>query len=377
MNEVNKLVLAHTRFGFDLLAEILKRHADENVFVSPSSVAFALAMTYNGARGTTRRAMAKALTLQELPLQELNQANAALRLALTHLDPQVRLNIANSLWAKEGIPFIADFMQRNQDYYGAHVAHLNFQDPDAPTTINAWVSEKTEGKIDTIVSKINPLVILLLINAIYFKGEWAHKFEEEETVAGDFFLLDGGKKTHPMMTQRGRYDYYRGKGFQALSLPYGKGRVSMYVFLPDENSGLAKFQKALTAGNWEEWMAGFRQVEGQITLPRFRLEYRAELNAYLKALGMAVAFDALKADFGGMCPIPPMPNVYIGRVIHKAFVEVNEEGTEAAAATRVTMVARSARMKTFRMIVDRPFFCAIRDNETETVLFLGTVVDPL
>jgi len=331
-----RLVSANTRFGFKLYTELLKQQdAGQNIFISPSSITMALAMTYNGADGRTREAMAKVLELKGLTLEEVNQANAQLRAVLETSDPKVQLTIANSLWGRQGIAFKPEFLKRNTEFYGAEVKALDFGDPRAPDVINAWVSRKTQSKIKKVVDKIKRDVILFLINAIYFKGRWAVEFDKTKTKNGTFTLLDGRQKQHPMMTQSGEYRYYQGKGFQAVSLPYGDERVSMYIFLPDRELSLEAFHKSLSAENWDAWMSRFRTQEGTITLPRFKLEYEKNLNDSLKALGLEVAFDQFGADFSGMCQIPP--NVYISKVKHKTFIEVNEEGTEAAAVTSVEM----------------------------------------
>jgi serpin B len=371
----NRLVSANSKFGFKLFSQLAKQDPGKNIFVSPSSVAFALAMTYNGAGGETQQAMAKTLELSGLSLDEVNQAYASLRTMLENPDPKVQLAIANSLWARKGIAFKPDFVKRNKDFYQAEVTELDFGKSSATQAINAWVSKNTHGKIDKIIERINPEAILFLINAIYFKGNWSVEFDKEKTQAGVFTLLDGRKKKHPMMSQSGRYSYYRGNKFQAVSLPYGTGRVSMYIFLPDKDSSLEAFLASLNAENWKTWMSQFRSMKGDILLPRFKLEYEVVLNNALKALGMEVAFNKQRANFGGMCSISPDANAYITEVKHKTFVEVNEEGTEAAAATSVGIGITSV-VQTFRMVVDRPFLCAIRDNKTGTVLFMGSVVEP-
>ncbi|MCD5383933.1 serpin family protein [candidate division WOR-3 bacterium] len=371
-----RLVSANTRFGFSLFREIIRQDTDKNIFISPSSVAMALAMTYNGASGETRQAMADALKLEGMSLSEVNRANAKLMAMLEDPDPRVQLNIANSLWAREGIRFKPDFLKRNEKFYGARVTTLNFADPDAESIINSWVSEKTKGKIDKIVENIDPMAIMFLINAIYFKGNWTVEFDEEKTRDRPFYLLDGTEKKHPMMSQSGDYRYYRGDRFQAVRLPYGDNkRIGMYIFLPDKDSDIREFLQNLTAENWENWMAGFRMMEGNIVLPRFRLEYEINLNDALKALGMEIAFDMARADFTDMCEIPHGLNVFINKVKHKTFIEVNEEGTEAAAVTCVGIGITAIREK-FSMIVDRPFFFGITDDETGTILFIGAIVEP-
>ncbi len=366
------LVLANTRFGFKLLAEIHRQDDSENIFISPLSVSTALAMTYNGAAGETQQAMAKALELEEMTPQEVNSANAELRKSLENPDPKVELIIANSLWARQGVEFKTNFLQRNRQFFGAEIATLDFNDPQAPGIINQWVDTNTRGKVQKIVEDIDPRMVMFLINATYFKGIWQVEFDKSKTKEGIFHLPGGRGKQVPMMSQSGKYPYYWSESFQAVSLPYGGGRISLYLFLPDEGHSLIDFLRNLNQENWEQWMSLFRQMEGDITLPRFKLEYDEDLDGALKALGMEAAFDPDKANFGGM---RSERDLFIQRVKHKAVVEVNEEGTEAAAVTSVEVGVTSVP-EIFTIVVDRPFFFAIRDNQTGTVLFMGVVIEP-
>ncbi|XGV95981.1 MAG: serpin family protein [Leptolyngbya sp. BL-A-14] len=368
-----RLVTANTTFGFKLFSQLLKQDNGKNVFVSPSSVAIALAMTYNGASGATQQQMAKALELQGMSLSELNRANASLKAQLENPDAGVQLAIANSLWARQGTPFKPAFIQHNREFYGAQVTDLDFASPNAAATINNWVKENTRGKITQIVDGLKPDDVMFLINAIYFKGTWTRAFDKSETVSKPFYLTNGRSKPHPLMTQTGSYKYYENDQFQAVSLPYGKKQVSMYLFLPKKSSSLSDFTKTLTPENWQQWMQQFRTQPGSVQVPRFKLEYEVELKKALSALGMPIAFDASKATFDELSTV----STKIDQVKHKTFVDVNEEGTEAAAATSVGIVATSMPMnEPFQLVVDRPFFCTIRDNKTGTVLFMGTIVDP-
>ena len=369
----SKLVDANTKFGFKLFQEVLKQDSNKNVFVSPTSIAIALSMTYNGASGETQQGMAKALELQGMSLQDINQANETLKSSLEKADPDVQLSIANSLWAKQGNPFKPEFIQSNQQFYKARVTELNFASPDAAKTINGWVKENTRGKIDQIVNQIQPEDVLFLINAVYFKGNWSKQFDKTQTAERPFYLSNGSQKQHPMMSQSGKYRYYENDSFQAVSLPYGKGRLSLYVFLPKKDTTLGAFQQQLSLENWQQWMNQFQMRTGSVQLPRFKFDYDIQLNSALKALGMESAFNA-GANFSNMTSA----SVAIDQVKHKTFVEVNEEGTEAAAATSVGVMLTSAQMPTqpFEMVVDRPFFCAIRDNQTGTLLFMGSIQEP-
>lgn len=369
-----KLVKAYNEFGFALLAQLVKQDTNQNLFLSPLGLATALTMTYNGAAGETKEAMAKVLGLAKIELEEVNQASAELRHALENLDPKVELILANSLWARQGIDFKADFLERNRQFFGAEIATLDFDNPQAPALINQWVESRTKGKINKIVEdKIDPETVLFLINALYFKGKWKVEFDKKKTQEGIFYLSDGKPKPVARMVQSGKYPYFKGEKFQAISLPYGEGRISLFLFLPGKGTPLSEFLKQLNRQNWEQWQAQFHPMEGDIAIPRFKIEYEKELSEALKALGMAVAFDRARADFSGMRPIPP--TLFIQRVKHKAVMEVNEEGTEAAAATSVEIGITSVPQK-FTFVVDRPFFFAISDNQTGAILFMGAVMEP-
>ena len=368
---------AYTQFGFDLFGRVVGDRLEGNHVVSPLSVAIALAMAYNGAAGETRAAMGRVLHMGPLSLEALTAATHELVQTLEKADPNVRLFIANSLWARTGVPFHEPFLARVRQHFEAEIATLDFAAPSAVERINAWVSEHTNGRITQIVEPpIDPQMVLYLINAIYFKGQWTKPFEKEQTRERPFTLLGGAKKPAPMMEQHGKFDYLRGPNFQAVSLPYGKQtRFSMYVFLPDAAAGLKEFLGGLNAESWRQWTGQLRRREGTVALPRFTVEYAATLNDALKALDMAVAFTPDKADFGAMTP----KEVFISEVKHKTFIEVNEAGTEAAAVTSIGIAATAAMPAEapFIMIIDRPFFFAIRDNVSGAVLFMGAIVDPL
>ena len=373
----DRVVTANTEFGFNLFDEIRKTEQGKNMFISPFSVSVALAMTLNGAAAETEQAMTNTLQLQGLNSESINAGYAGLQQTLLTSDPKVTLTIANSLWARQDVPFKQDFLQRNTEFFGAEISTLDFSDPSASKTINQWVDTETHGKLKKIVSDaIDADTVLFLINAIYFKGTWQTKFDPSETRDGTFYLATGVEKQTSMMSRTGDYSYYANydANFQALSLPYGSGRTSMYIFLPRRESDLDAFLEHLNAERWEQWMSEFYQEEVFLVLPKFKLEYEKQLNDPLKALGMDVAFSPGRADFGRMAPLEMLDgNLYIGEVLQKAVVEVNEEGTEAAAATKVEVKVESAP-PTF--IANRPFFFAIRDNQTKTVLFMGVLMEP-
>ncbi|HHX87755.1 MAG TPA: serpin family protein [Firmicutes bacterium] len=373
-----RLVEANTGFAFDLFHALKEGAPSKNMFISPASVSLALAMTFNGAAGETAEAMGKVLHIEDMNLDEINSAFADLRTILQNPDPRVKLAIANSLWAREGVDFYEEFLRRNRDFFNAGVEALDFSSPGAARTINRWVEKQTGGQIkDLIEPPIDPLTVLFLINAIYLKAEWSKPFDTNQTRDIPFYLPDGSSKQRPVMFQEGEFQYLDGEGFQAVNIPYGKnGRIGMYIFLPDPDQSLEDFYRQLDSSAWSSWMGSFKQTEGTVGLPRFKYEYESSLNDVLKSLGMEIAFDSQAADFSAMRPTPP--RLYIAEVKHKAFVEINEKGTEAAAATSVEMKCTSAAPTPdrFTMIIDRPFFFSIVDQKTCSILFMGSVTDP-
>ena len=368
------LVLANTEFAFDLLAKIHQQQPNENIFISPFSISLALSMTLNGAEGKTQLAMANTLKLDLISLDEANQTYAKLRKSLQVLDTKVELSIANSLWLRQGVTFKPDFLERNQNFFGTKVAALDFDQPQSVGIINRWVSQNTNKNIPKIIDSISPQMVMLIINAIHFKGRWSKEFDKSKTREKDFQLLGEGTKRVPMMHQSGKYLYYSGSNFQVINLPYGSGRIGMYIFLPNSDTFLGDFLTNLNADNWKGWISKLHKLEGDVALPRLKFTYEASLNRVLKVLGMEVAFAPNIANFGGMRPVPP--NLFITEVKHKSFVEVNEEGAEAAAATSVEIGVTSIPQK-FSLMVNRPFLFVIQDNWTQTLLFMGAVFEPV
>jgi serpin B len=369
-----QLVATQTQFAFKLFSQISAQQPDRNAFISPTSVAMALSMAYNGARGETQQAMANTLGLQNTSLEALNSGNRTLKSVLEGLDENVKLAIANSLWLNASTTLDPLFLDSTRSFYQAEVATLDFSSPDAPSAINRWVNDKTNGKITSMVDRIEPETVLFLMNAVYFKGKWSQPFDPKNTGDRPFTPASGSPKTLPFLSQTGDYRYLETDKFQAIRLPYGSGEFGFYVFLPKASTSLAQFTQQLNAETWKTWMSQLRSREGSIQLPRFKLEYEVSLNEMLKTLGMEVAFNPAQADFSGISP--PPPPLVISQVKHKTVVDVNEEGTEAAASTGIEVSVTSAPSQPpFAMIVDRPFFCAISDDKTQTILFLGQVTD--
>lgn len=379
----SSLATANTRFGFNLFNEIRKTERDKNIFISPFSVSVALAMTLNGAAGETEQAMTHTLQLQNLDSELINAGYAQLLQDLQVPSPKVTLTIANSLWAhnaNQDFVFLPDFLQRNTQFFSAEITELDLQDPGTPAQINQWVDTHTKGKITKIIKGIDKETGLLLLNAIYFKGEWQTEFDPSRTEDETFYLATGEEKSIPMMRKVGSYPYYHGENFQVVSLPYGDGRISMYIFLPARESNLNTFLDDLNAESWENRVSQLHRRKVYIQIPKFDLAYDITLNNPLKSLGMEIAFDRKRADFRRMAYSPTDKPLltWIQKVSQKAVVEVNEEGTVAAAVTGVAVgvAATSVPPPPPEFIADRPFFFAIRDNQTKTVLFMGIVGDP-
>jgi serpin B len=356
------LVDSNTDFAFNIFNRLITEDSGQNVFISPLSILLALAMTYNGAVGDTNLAMADAMEFSGMDMEELNQGFSDLMVSILNGDPEVRINIANSIWSKLGFDPEEDFIEINKKYYSSEVKELDFSDPGAIDTINGWIEDATEEKIKDMLKEIPPDVVMYLINAIYFKGDWTYPFDEESTFDEDFNLEDGSKKPVPMMHLMEHFDY-----------PYGEEeKFSMYIVLPDEGVNIDSILEGFDGDGWNELKNGMSNMEVRVAMPKYKMEYGVKLlNDVLTDLGMGIAFSP-QADFSNI-----NPNLFISRVMHKAVIEVNEKGSEAAAAT-VVEVAESAMPveEIIEFIVDRPFFFIIGDDRSGAVLFMGKVVNP-
>jgi serpin B len=365
------LVESGNSFGTKLFKEVVEERGDQNVLISPLSILMALGMTYNGADGSTKEAMRTTLELSNLSLQEVNESYRSLAEMVGGLDPKVRLEIANSIWYHPELQVEKEFIELSKTYFRGQVVGLDFSDPNAPDIINEWVDESTDGEIKGIVDEvIDPDVIMLLINAVYFKGVWMYQFDEEKTKDDWFIAGDGSRKRCKMMEQRAEYEYLSNDDFQAVDLPYGNGSLSMIVFLPRPGKQIDSLIAVLSGEKWERWVNGFSRDSGDVYLPRFRVEDEGILNEVLKALGMEVAFTRA-ADFKKICA---RGELWIDEVKHKSFVQVNEEGTETAAATSVVLT-KGPPPSGFRFRVNRPFLFAIREHHSGAILFIGKIVD--
>jgi serine protease inhibitor len=368
-----ELIESDNNFGLEFFKEVAVTNTAENIMVSPLSVALALGMTYNGAGGTTKDAMKEALKLGNMTDDEINASYKSIIDQLLKLDPKVILNIANSIWYKLNYPVQSDFIQLNKDYYYAEVNELDFYAPDAKDIINGWVNDKTKGLIPAIIDNIPPDAVMYLINAIYFKGVWMYEFDPDDTRNQDFRTEDGVVQQVSMMQMEGDLLYTGNDLFDAISLPYGDGQFNMFIMLPKTGKTTGDIVTALDNDNWNTWLNSMSKQKVVVKLPKFRFEFFRLLNDDLSNMGMGIAFDPDNADFSG---INPDRQLFISRVLHKTFIEVNEEGTEAAAVTAVEIGETSYNpdeptVKYF--IADHPFLFAIRENSSGTILFMGRV----
>lgn len=370
-----KLVEAQNEFGLDLFQRIYQSEIKyDNIMVSPLSVSMALAMTYNGANSETKIAMEKTLKMYGLTSDDINQSYKNLVTALKDLDPKVVLEIANAIFYKQGFQVENDFVTTNKNYYDAEVDGLDFSSSDAVKTINDWVAKKTYDKIDHIIDNINPSHVMFLINAIYFNGIWETAFDKDNTENLPFYTENGSTVYVPAMQKTDAVPYISNNLFSAIQLGYGAGNYSMYLFLPNPNNSVQDVVDELNPDKWASWMESFKDsVNVDIQVPRLKYEYDVKLNEVLSDMGMGVAFTNL-ADFTG---INKGGNLKIDYVKHKTFIEVNEQGTEAAAVTVVGIELTSVGPhQNVQFRVDRPFFYAICEKDTGAILFMGTVKNP-
>lgn len=372
-----EIVTGNQQFAWDLYGKL--REKEGNLFFSPFSISSALAMTSTGAKGDTQKEM-----LSTLHLPEGKATHAGMGSLLTHLSASdlkkngYEVTTANALWGQKGYPWIKEFLDGTKKDYGAGLSEVDYiaATEEARKTINAWVEKQTRDRIRDLLPAgvLSGNTRLVLTNAIYFKGNWAKQFKPDRTRDQEFTLQNGKKEKVRMMHQTGEFSFFQNEELKVLELPYAGDNLSMVLFLPVKTDGLPELEKQMTSENIDKWVGGLRKVKDlPVAIPKFKMESEFGLNDVLNSLGMKLAFDAQKADFSGMTS---QPELYISAVVHKAFVEVNEEGTEAAAATGVVMTLRAApaRMPTFT--ADHPFVFAIRDLKTKTLLFVGRVANP-
>lgn len=369
-----RLIEANNDFGFEMFGHVYSEEKSaENIMVSPLSVSLALAMTYNGAKNETKTAIEKALKVYGLSPADINTSYFDLVNALKSLDQKVLLEIANAIYYRKNFEVENSFIKTNQQYYNAEISSLDFSSPNALNIINGWVAEKTHNKIETILDEIKPSQVMFLLNAIYFKGIWTKEFNKKSTEQKPFYLEDGSTIQTETMQRTDTLPYTSNALFSAIQLSYGKGNYNMYVFLPESNKNLQDIIDQLNNDNWQKWMKSFSLTQNvDIKFPKLKYEYEIKLNDILTEMGMGVAFTGA-ADFTG---INRDGGLYIDYVKHKTFIDVNEEGTEAAAVTIVAIDKTSVGPQKIAFYLNRPFLYAITEKSTGAILFMGTVTNP-
>ena len=370
-----QLIEADNEFGMEIFQKIRKESDKENIMISPLSISVAFAMAYNGADSDTKTEMEKAMKLNGLTTEQINNSYKILIKGLQSLDKDVVFEIANAIFYADGFSVKPDFLNINKTIYDAEVEKLNFGSPASVDKINDWVTEKTHDKITKIIEQLNPLDRMVLLNAIYFNGIWTNKFDEKGTHLLNFTKTNGTNLEVPMMKKEEKLDYSSNSLFNAIKMPYGNGQYNMIVMLPVNGKNSQNVIDALSVTNWKSWMESFETKDPVVvTMPRFKFAFETKLKTVLAEMGMVKAFQPNIADFSKISD----EDLYISSAIHKSFIDVNENGTEAAAVTSITFSTTSAGNeppKTY-FTVDKPFVFAITEKDTDAILFIGVVNHP-
>jgi serine protease inhibitor len=365
------LAQASNDFSIQMLHMLLEKEGSHSFFVSPFSISTAFGMALNGTDSDTYEQMRDFFGYDGMTNEEINHAYHELIELLITLDPKVVMNIANSVWIREGYPVLQPFLDNNRNYFNAEIQELDFGRPDAPDIINAWINEKTRGLIEKMIEKIGPDVIMYLINAIYFKGDWTIQFDPKETRDELFYLPGGGTKNVPMMRARQSFRYYQSDDWTALDMWYGREGFSFTALIPSGNRTLDEMATQFSMQQFESITNNLSQDTINVFVPKFELEYEIEnFPEDLKKMGLTLPFDEILADFSR---INNEDQLFISNVLHRAVIKLDEEGSEAAAVTVIEISRTSAGgEKSYITIrLDRPFLFFIRENNTNTILFMG------
>ena len=364
---------ANNSFAFKLFDQINDNSkSDENIIISPLSVAFALSMTLNGAEGSTEQAMLQTLELSGYTKAELNQAIENLSSIIFDKDSGVDITLANSVWSRSDISINKEFISVLERYYKAESKQFKAGDKNTAKLVNSWIEDKTDGMIKDMLDRVDNDIIMMLVNAICFKGMWTNPFSENATVDAPFYPTTDKQVTVKMMNLTKSFNYFDGEGYKMVELPYGDERFAIDIFLPDNDSDIQGFLEEINVGEITNATQNMSRQSVKISLPRFKYEYKKELKEILSDMGMAIAFGD-GANFSG---ISQNAKLAIDNVTHKAFIETTEEGTKAAAATVVGVKLMSARpIEPINFVIDRPFFYIIRDTESNVAIFIGKIVN--
>jgi serpin B len=370
---VCELTAANGDFAIEVFKQINSEEpSDKNIFISPFSMSTALTMTTNGAAAQTLEKMRNTLKINNLQMASVNDSYKTLIATLPNLDANTKLMLANSIWPQEDYPVLPSFLETNSTYFSSEVVPVDFKQSDVVVgKVNQWVSDKTNGLIPQTLDQLSPETVMLLINAIYFKGAWKTIFKEEDTHTADFSAPSGTVQVDMMHLAENDFPYFENALFQAVDLPYGDSIFSMTVLLPKENQNADDIISAMTPTTYNQWLGALQTQAVELFLPKFKLEYEVKMKRALSDMGMEVAFTD-QADFHNMID---HNGIQIDDVIHKAVVEVNEKGTEAAAVTVVQIIDTSVHINPV-VNVNKPFVFVIRDNKTNSILFMGKVMNP-
>ena len=371
-----KIIAADNQFGFELFQKVnASNDQPKNTMISPLSVSLALAMVYNGTEGNTKQQMEEMLHKTNLTPDDINKSYKDLVSGLVSHDPKVELSISNAIFYRNSFTIKPDFITTNQNYYQAEVAGLDFsRTTETLNTVNNWVNTKTKGKIDKIIDRVNAEDVMYLINAIYFNGEWKYSFDAGQTANSSFTKEDHSVIQAPTMYIENPFNYFSNSDFQLLEMPYGSGKYSMLIFLPTAGKTTNDVISLLTADHMNDWISKLSEQKKKVYLPKFEFKFDKSLVDNLKSLGMTDAFNDITANLSG---ISDDAKLVISEVMHKTYIKVDERGTEAAAVTGITVgiTAIGPDLNTFR--VDHPFVFAIREKDTNAILFIGKVMNPL
>ncbi len=363
------LVEGSNEFTFELLHKLSQTASDESFFASPLSISMAFGMALNGADGETYDQMRDFFSHDGLSNEEINTAFRDLIDLLTRLDPQARMEIANSIWYRRGFEVLEEFLQTNADYFDAEIADLDFGDPAAVDIINGWINDKTNGLIEEMIDEIGPDVVMYLINAIYFKADWTVQFDSEDTRDEKFTTGTGEQIDVPMMRVREAFGYFGNEDWQVVDLPYGDGAFSFTAFLPADRHNLGEFAGTLTRQEFDAITSQIVEDTVNVYLPRFEIDYDyGDIMDDLQDMGLTLPFDGGIADFSR---INPVEDLFISDVMHRAVIKVDEEGSEAAAVTVIEISRTSVGPVELTIRLDRPFLFFIRENNSNTILFMG------
>jgi len=367
------LIESGNSFAFDIFNRVLESAGEnENVMISPLSISYALSMTVNGANGETRDDMLEALRLKGISVDGINNSYKNLTRALLSVDKRVLMSIANSVWIENDFTVKKTFTDILTDFYDADAKTFDINDASAPDKINTWIEDKTNGLIKKMIDKLNDNTVMLLINAIYFKGKWKSQFDESKTIPMPFYKSAGNQINVPMMKQKTDFKVYAGNGFTMAEFPYGQGNFVMDVILPDEPGGLSNAIASLSDESFTAWMNQMNERETDVSFPRFKYGFKKKLKDVLSDMGMGIAFT----DAADLSNITDKYDLLINDVTHQTFIETNEEGTEAAAATVVDIGVTSMPPAALIFKMDHPFIYVIREITTNSIIFLGKVADP-